>query len=99
MTHRDMALFLLRKNTKFNKTRETAKKYPAKFSFLENSYRKGLKRKGMREWNHQASIATQMKWKMKILIQMCNESESILVQAWSWLKFYRRANKYVCAKN
>ena len=40
IAHRDIALFLLRKNTKFSKTREAVKKYPAKLSFLENSYRK-----------------------------------------------------------
>ena len=39
VAHRDVALFLLRKN-KVSKTREAAKKYSSKLSFLENSYRK-----------------------------------------------------------
>ena len=38
--HRDVAPFLLRKNTKYSKTQVAAKKYPAKLSSLENSSRK-----------------------------------------------------------
>ena len=40
MTRRDVALFLSIKNEKLSEMRETVKRYPAKHSFLENSYRK-----------------------------------------------------------
>ena len=44
VTRRDASPFLLRKNVKLSKTRETAIKYAAKLSFLENSYRKRIEK-------------------------------------------------------
>ena len=54
MTRRDIAPFLLRTNVKLSKTRETAIKYAAKLSFLENSYRKRIEKENKESMKSQS---------------------------------------------
>ena len=63
--HRDVALFLLRKNTKFLKTRETAKKYPSILSLLENSYKKRIEKKKKESMKSSSKYYNTIKMKMK----------------------------------